>query len=50
MTGLPALISPGPFNPMVFTRDYGVMLLVSVIFALLCWRRKEQIGKGAARC
>lgn len=50
VTGLPALISPGPFNPMVFTRDYGVMLLVSVIFALLCWRRKEQIGKGAARC
>ena len=47
VTGLPALISPGPFNPMVFTRDYGVMLLVSVIFALLCWRRKEQIGKGA---
>ena len=47
VTGLPALVSPGPFNPMVFTRDYGVMLLVSVIFALLCWRRKEQIGKGA---
>jgi cation:H+ antiporter len=23
------------------------MLLVSVIFALLCWRRQRQIGKGA---
>ena len=45
--GLPALISPGPFNPLAFSRDYGVMLLVSVIFALLCWRRQRQIGKGA---
>ncbi len=47
VTGLPALISPGAFNPLAFSRDYGVMLLVSVIFALLCWRRKRQIGKGA---
>ena len=45
--GLPALITPGPFNPLAFSRDYGVMLLVSVIFALLCWRRQRQIGKGA---
>ena len=43
--GLPALIAPGTFNPMAFTRDYGVMLLVSAIFALTCWKRK-QISKG----
>jgi len=45
--GLPALLSPGTFNPLAFSRDYGVMVLVSAIFALLCWRRKRQIGKGA---
>ncbi|WP_312691220.1 calcium/sodium antiporter [Kosakonia sp.] len=43
--GLPALIAPGSFNPMAFTRDYGVMLLVSAIFALICWKRK-QITRG----
>lgn len=43
--GLPALIAPGSFNPMAFTRDYGVMVLVSALFALICWRRK-QIGRG----
>jgi len=42
--GLPALITPGEVNPMAFVRDYSVMLLVSVIFALLCWRRPRQIG------
>lgn len=45
--GLPALITPGEVNPMAFSRDYSVMLLVSVIFALLCWRRPRQIGRGA---
>ncbi len=45
--GLPALIVPGAFNPLAFTRDYGVMLAVSVIFALLCWRRQRQTGRGA---
>lgn len=45
--GLPALIVPGSFNPLAFTRDYGVMLAVSVIFALLCWRRQSQTGRGA---
>jgi len=45
--GLPALIVPGSFNPLAFTRDYGVMLVVSVIFALLCWRRQRQTGRGA---
>ncbi|WP_039056791.1 calcium/sodium antiporter [Enterobacter sp. Bisph1] len=43
--GLPALIAPGDFNPLAFTRDYGVMVLVSALFALICWRRK-QISKG----
>ncbi|URN98821.1 calcium/sodium antiporter [Leclercia adecarboxylata] len=45
--GLPALIAPGAFNPLAFSRDYGVMVVVSAIFALLCWRRKRQIGQGA---
>jgi len=45
--GLPALIAPGAFNPLAFHRDYGVMVLVSVIFALLCWRRRLRIGKVA---
>ncbi len=45
--GLPALIVPGSFNPLACTRDYGVMLAVSVIFALLCWRRQSQTGRGA---
>lgn len=44
--GIPALLAPGAFNPLVFTRDYGVMVIVSLIFALLCWRR-QQIGRVA---
>jgi len=44
--GIPAVIAPGQFNPLAFSRDYGVMVLVSVVFALLCWRRR-QIGRGA---
>lgn len=44
--GIPALLAPGAFNPLAFTRDYGVMVIVSVIFALLCWRR-QQIGRVA---
>ncbi|WP_080074086.1 calcium/sodium antiporter [Salmonella enterica] len=45
--GLPALIAPGEINPLAFGRDYSVMLLVSVVFALLCWRHPRQIGRGA---
>lgn len=45
--GLPALIAPGDFDNQAFLRDYGVMVLVSIVFALLCWRRKRQIGRGA---
>ena len=45
--GLPALIAPGAFAAEAFTRDYGVMLLVSLIFAVLCWRRKQQPGRLA---
>lgn len=45
--GLPALIAPGAFNPLAFSRDYGVMLAASVVFALLCWGRHRQPGKGA---
>ena len=43
--GIPALIAPGTFNPLAFSRDYGVMVLVTLIFALLCWRRKSRISK-----
>ena len=43
--GLPALIAPGSFATEAFTRDYGVMLLVSLIFAVLCWRRQQQPGR-----
>ncbi|MDT3565079.1 calcium/sodium antiporter [Cronobacter malonaticus] len=43
--GLPALLAPGHFDPMAFTRDYGVMLLVSVIFVMLCWRPERYLGK-----
>ncbi len=39
--GIPALIAPGAFDPQAFVRDYGVMMLASVIFALLCWRRRQ---------
>lgn len=40
--GLPALITPGEIDPLAYSRDYSVMLLVSIIFALLCWRRSPQ--------
>ncbi len=45
--GIPALIAPGAFDPLAFARDYWVMLAVSAIFALLCWRRPRSIGKAA---
>lgn len=44
--GLPALITPGEVNPLAFSRDFSVMLLVSLIFALLCWQRLRQPGRG----
>ncbi|KZO71611.1 calcium/sodium:proton antiporter [Escherichia coli] len=44
--GLPALITPGEIDPLAYSRDYSVMLLVSIIFALLCWRRSPQPGRG----
>lgn len=43
--GLPALLAPGAINTLAFSRDYGVMLGVSTLFALLCWRRARHIGK-----
>lgn len=45
--GIPALIAPGGIDPLAFARDYWVMLAVSAIFALLCWRRPRAIGKAA---
>lgn len=37
--GLFALITLGEIDLLAYSRDYSVMLLVSIIFALLCWRR-----------
>ncbi len=45
--GLPALLHPGSIDPHAFTRDYWVMLGVSVLFALLCLLRKRRIGRAA---
>jgi cation:H+ antiporter len=43
--GLPALLSPGAFDSQAIVRDYGLMLVVSVLFALLCWRKTRHIGR-----
>lgn len=43
--GIPALVAPGSFNLLAFARDYWVMLAVSAVFAILCWRKPRQIGK-----
>ncbi|MEW7312472.1 calcium/sodium antiporter [Buttiauxella gaviniae] len=45
--GIPALIAPGEIDPLAFARDYWVMLIVSAIFAVLCWRKPRSIGKTA---
>lgn len=45
--GIPALIAPGEIDPQAFARDYWVMLAVSAIFAILCWRKPRSIGKVA---
>lgn len=44
--GIPALIAPGSFDLLAFVRDYWLMLAVSALFALLCWRKPRQVGKG----
>jgi len=43
--GIPALVAPGSFDPLAFTRDYWLMLAVSAVFAILCWRKPRQVGK-----
>lgn len=43
--GVPALLSPGPFNPDAFARDYWVMLAASVILAALCLRKRRRINR-----
>ncbi|MGG9126916.1 calcium/sodium antiporter, partial [Escherichia coli] len=45
--GLPAPLTPGEIDPLAYSRDYSAMLLVSITFALLCWRRSPQSGRGA---
>lgn len=43
--GVPALLSPGPFNPDALARDYWVMLAASVILAALCLRKRRRINR-----
>lgn len=43
--GIPALVAPGSFDSLAFTRDYWLMLAVSAVFAVLCWRKPRQVGK-----
>lgn len=43
--GIPALVAPGRFDALAFARDYWLMLAVSAVFALLCWRKPRQVGK-----
>src|SRR5471030_2418918 len=42
--GVPALVSPGPFNSLAFTRDYWVMLAASVVLTLFCLGKRRRIG------
>ncbi|WP_413736860.1 calcium/sodium antiporter [Sodalis sp. RH21] len=44
--GVPALLSPGPFNPVAFTRDYWVMLAASVILTAFCLRKRRRINSA----
>ena len=43
--GIPALVAPGSFDSLAFARDYWLMLAVSAVFAILCWRKPRQVGK-----
>ncbi|WP_409309088.1 calcium/sodium antiporter [Pectobacterium sp. B1J-3] len=45
--GIPALLSPGVFNPLAFGRDYWVMLGASALLTALCLSRKRRIGQRA---
>ncbi|HEY3982993.1 calcium/sodium antiporter [Cedecea sp.] len=45
--GIPALAAPGSLDTLAFARDYWLMLAVSAVFAVLCWRKPRQIGKLA---
>jgi len=44
--GIPAFVAPGSFDPLAFARDYWLMLAVSAFFAILCWRKQRQVGRG----
>ena len=35
--GLPGLLNPGPFDPIVLTRDYPVMLGLTVLFFIMAY-------------
>ncbi|BDH44441.1 calcium/sodium antiporter [Salmonella enterica subsp. enterica serovar Choleraesuis] len=43
--GIAAVLAPGSLDKQVMSNDYWVMLAVSVMFALLCWRRPRCIGR-----
>ena len=41
---IPALLSPGPFNPVAVQRDYWVMLAASVVLTAFCLRKRRRIN------
>ncbi|NDL63540.1 calcium/sodium antiporter [Acerihabitans arboris] len=43
---VPALLSPGPFSPLAFTRDYWVMLAASVILTAFCLGKRRRINSA----
>lgn len=43
--GAAALLAPGMLDSQVMRSDYWVMMVVSIIFALICWRRPRCIGR-----
>ncbi|WP_213990879.1 calcium/sodium antiporter [Sodalis sp. dw_96] len=41
---VPALLSPGPFNPLTIRRDYWAMLAASVVLTAFCLRKRRRIN------
>lgn len=42
--GVPAMLSPGRFNPMAFSRDYWVMLAASMVLTVFCLGKRRRIN------
>ncbi|WP_434525811.1 calcium/sodium antiporter [Photorhabdus asymbiotica] len=43
--GLPALLSPSAISPEAFHRDFWVMMITSIIFAVFCLGRKQRLNR-----